>query len=192
MTRGRLGQWQPATVEERVDRLESLAQIRQLAMRYGMAIDARDLDMLVDLFAPDVRVGRELRGREALRAWYDHALRTPRTSVHFVVNHIVDFDDADHAAGVVYCRDELERPELGEWQVGTIQYWDRYERFDGAWCFVERTFHRWYLVDALERPAHGAGLNADDPLFSRQLPEVYPTWDAFWSESGPPRPTGTA
>ena len=181
MTRGRLGPWQPANPEERLSRMESLAEIRQLAMRYGMAVDARDLDMLVDLFVPDVKVGRDESGRAALRRWYDTALREPRTSIHFVVNHIVDFDDADHASGVVYCRDELERPETGEWQVGTIQYWDRYVRVDGAWCFENRRFHRWYLVDALERPAHGAGMH-DDPLFARQLPDVYPTWAAFWSE----------
>jgi SnoaL-like domain len=182
MTTGRLGSWEPATLEERVDRLDSLAQIRQLAMRYGQAIDARDLDKLVDLFAPDVRVGRQGEGgRAVLRAWYDDALRQPRTSIHFMINHIVDFDDADHAHGVVYCRDELERPESGHWEVGTIQYWDRYARYDGAWCFVERKFHRWYIVDALERPAHGAGLNEGEVLFSRQLPEAYPTWAAFWA-----------
>ena len=182
MTRNRLGSWEPATGEDRLSRIESLAEIRQLAMRNAMAIDARDLDMLVDLFGPDVRVGRDESGRAALRRWYDRALREPRTSIHWVMNHVVDFEDADHAAGVVHCRDELERPEIGEWQIGSIQYWDRYARIDGAWCFVERKFHRWHLVDALERPAHGAGM-ADDPLFARQLPEAYPTW----GPSGPDR-----
>jgi hypothetical protein len=190
MAQGRLGPWQPATLEERVDRLDSLAQIRQLAMRYGQAIDARDLDALVELFSPAVRVGRDESGRAALRRWYDRSLRGPRTSIHFVVNHIVDFDDADHARGVVYCRDELERPDTAEWQVGTIQYWDRYARLDGEWCFTSRKFHRWYLVDALERPAHGAGLNTDDPLFSRQLPEAYPTWVEFWASPPEDAPAG--
>jgi hypothetical protein len=167
-----------------LDRVESLASIRQIAMRYGQALDARDLDKLVDLFSPNVRVAKSETGRAALREWYDRAMRHPRTSIHFVVNHIVDFQDADHATGVVYCRDELEYPDRGEWQVGTIQYWDTYERIEGEWCFVQRKFHRWYIVDALQRPAHGAGLNADDPLFSRQLPEAYPTWAAFWATSG--------
>ena len=43
---------------------------------------------------------------------------------------VIDFHDADHASGVVYCRDELERPDTGEWAVGTIQYWDDYKRTD--------------------------------------------------------------
>jgi hypothetical protein len=180
MTSNRLGTWMPATADERMARLEGLAEIRQIAMRYALAIDSRDLDMLVDLFEPDVKVGKDESGRAALRRWYDHALRGPRTSIHWVVNHIIDFQDSDHATGVVYCRDELERPETGEWQIGTIQYWDRYARVDGVWCFAQRRFHRWYLVDALDRPAHGAGME-DDPLFARQLPEAFPTWAQFWA-----------
>lgn len=181
VTQGRLGPWEPKTLDERVDRMESLAQIRQLVMRYAHAIDSRNIDAMAGLFAPNVRVGKKESGREAIGKWYDRALRNPKTSIHFVVNHIIDFDDADHARGVVYCRDELEMVESGEWQVGTIQYWDTYERFDGEWCFVERKFHRWYIVDALTRPGHGAGLNTDDPLFARQLPEAYPTWHEFWA-----------
>jgi hypothetical protein len=162
--------------------MEALAEIRQLAMRYAKALDSRDLDLLVDLFDPDVPMGNGETGRAALRRWYDGVMRRPRTSIHWVVNHIVDFDDAEHASGVVYCRDELERPDTGEWQIGTIQYWDRYARIDGRWCFTRRKFHRWYLVDALERPAHGAGMD-DDPLIARQLPEAYPTWAEFWAKA---------
>ena len=185
MTDARLGPWRPSTAEDRLDRLESLAAVRQLAVRYAAAMDARDLDAVAALFHPDVALGTGGRGRPAIRAWFDQALRQPRTTIHFVMNHIVDFVDADHATGIVYCRDELERPELGEWQVGTIQYWDTYERVAGEWCFARRRFHRWYLVDALQRPAHGAGVATDgeDPLVARQLPEAFPTWATFWGAS---------
>lgn len=183
MTNGRLGPWQPTTTEERLDRLDSLAAIGQLPARYGAAVDSRDIEALAALFSPEIRMGTGEQGRNAIRSWFDEALRGPRTSIHFVANHVIDFVDADHATGIVYCRDELERPETGEWQVGTIQYWDTYERIAGEWCFARRVFHRWYIVDALSRPAHGAGVNTNDggePLFARQLPEAYPTWDAFW------------
>ena len=59
----RLGTWKPATPEERLDRMESLADIRQLPYRYALALDSRDMDALVDLFVPDVRVGRDETGR---------------------------------------------------------------------------------------------------------------------------------
>jgi hypothetical protein len=181
----RLGPWQPATAEERIDRIESLAEIQQLPVRYALGIDSRDLDALVALFVVDVQVGRGQRGREALKAWFTDALRKPRASVHFVGNHVVDFDDADHARGIVYCHDELDRSDISEWQVGKIQYWDDYERIDGEWCFARRRFHRWYIVDALDRPAHGAGVNvAGDPLHAGLLPDVFPTWKSFWESVG--------
>ena len=46
----------PQTIEERLDRLESLDQIRQLPAKYALTLDMRDIDAMVSLFAPDVRV----------------------------------------------------------------------------------------------------------------------------------------
>jgi hypothetical protein len=181
----RIGTWAPSTAEERLDRLESLAQIRQLPQRYALAVDSRNMDALVALFVPDVRVGRDDVGRDALRAWFVASLSRMRTSIHFVGNHIIDFDDADHAHGIVYCRDELEWPDLGEWHVGVLQYWDTYLRVDGEWCFERRKFNRWYIVDALSRPSHGAvDETSASRLTTHQLPEVFESWGRFWAEVG--------
>jgi len=181
----RLGTWNPANDAERLDRMESLASIRQLPYRYALALDSRNMGDLVDLFEPDVRMGDGRTGREALKEWFTKSMKVPRTSIHFVGNHIVDFQDADNATGVVYCRDQLERPATGHWEIGDLQYWDRYCRVDGEWCFVRRRFHRWYMVDALTRPSHGAGVNdGTDPLRARQLPEAFPSWSEFWEPAG--------
>lgn len=180
----RLGPWQPTTPAEQLDRLTSLAEIEQLPRRYARALDARDLDALVDLFAPDVRVGRERSGRAALRAWFTETLLPLRTTIHFVGNHVVDFDDADHARGVVYCRDEVEVPDRGTWEVGNLQYWDTYVRAEGTWCFERRRVHRWYQCDATERPSHGTGVPTSGALATGQLPESYESWHAFWREVG--------
>ena len=53
------------SIEKRLDRLESLDEIRQLAAKYSVTLDMRDLDMHVNLFVPDVRVGKEGAGRQA-------------------------------------------------------------------------------------------------------------------------------
>ena len=180
----RLGPWTPTTLEERLDRMESLAEIRQLAVRYALYLDSRDMKQLVELFVPDVRVGREASGREALEAWFTRTMRVPKTSVHLVANHIVDFEDGDHARGVVYCHDELERPDTGLWDVGKLQYWDQYRRVDGTWYFARRKFHRWYMVDATTRPAAGAGLGDEfDALSTTPLPDAFETWHAFWEDT---------
>ena len=156
----RLGQWQPQSVEERLDRMESLAAITQLPARYAQALDARDMDALVELFHPDVQVGRDRAGRSALKEYFTELMARFGVSIHLVANHIVDFIDADTATGVVYCRDELGDVDGDGWRVGAIQYWDDYERVRGEWCITRRRLHRWYLVDADEVPGHGQGCNA--------------------------------
>src|SRR5690606_2507354 len=102
-----LGPWEPTTLEERLDRMESYAAIQQLASRYARALDARDMDTVVSMFDPNVQGGAERRGREALKEWMSALMSQMRTSVHLVCNHVIDFHDADRASGVVYCRDEL-------------------------------------------------------------------------------------
>jgi hypothetical protein len=172
--------YRPNGLEARVDRLESLDEIRQLPHRYALAVDTRNIDDLVELFVEDVRVGRDERGRPALRKWFVDALQRVETTIHLVANHVIDFDDANHAHGVVYCRDEVDRGS--GWNVGYIQYWDRYERRDGTWYFVRRDFHRWFMVDVLTRPRAGAGLDQDG-LSTGRLPEAWPSWGRFWEEA---------
>jgi hypothetical protein len=175
--------WQPRTLEERIERTEALDQIRQLASRYALAVDTRNLDDLAALFVEDVRVGRDAYGRDAIKLWYGRSLERFGTTIHFVGNHVIDFVSADEATGVVTCHDELETD--GEWQVGKIQYWDTYVRRDGSWYFKRRKLQRWYLVDALERPSYNGGVNTDPAsLQVGQLPDSWPSWDRFWSERG--------
>lgn len=181
-TTRRLGPWEPTSADERLDRMESYAAIQQLAARYARALDARDMDTVVSMFNPNVQVGAGAHGQRALKAWLSELMSQMRTSVHLVAQHVIDFADADHATGIVYCRDELERPDRGEWAVGAIQYWDEYSRVDGEWYIDRRRLHRWYLVDALERPGPGAGVNDfGEHIRERLLPDAYPSWDAFWA-----------
>ena len=184
----RLGTWEPKTVEERVDRLESLAEIQQLPVRYALAVDSRDADAFVNLFVPDVQVGRDSFGRDALRAWFVEALGRLADTVHFVGNHIIDFDGPDTAHGIVYCHDEVVPRETGGWDQGMLQYWDTYERVEGIdgkeWCFQRRKYLRWYMADWLERPTHGADTMPPERRHHAQLPEAFASWSRFWDEVG--------
>src|SRR3954452_6712499 len=122
-------------LEAKVDRLLAYEQIRQLVYRYAVAVDARDLDTIVALFVDDVRMAPGVAGRDALRASYDEMLAANELSILNVGNVLIDFDDDDHARGVVYCRAEMPSPAGDEWIVQAIVYHDRYERRDGAWLF---------------------------------------------------------
>lgn len=166
----------------RLDRLESAQEIRQLVSRYGVLIDARDLDGVVGLFVDDVRVTRSERGRDALRAMLDVLLRKFTTTIHFVGNQTLDFVDDDHAEGIVYCKAEHEVGD--EWIVMAIQYWDRYERCDGTWLFTGRKIHHWYAVDVNDRPV-GPGKTRWSVTGPEALPGIHPSWEQFWAAGAP-------
>jgi hypothetical protein len=141
----------------------------------------RDLDALVGLFPADVRVSREESGRLALRAWFDETLRSQFTgTAHVTGNHIIEFDDPDHARGAVYSRNEHETGP--EWVIMTMMYWDRYERIDGRWYFRRRLPLYWYATD-LNRPPIGdrkMRWPGREP-YDGGWHQFWPSWEAFWA-----------
>ncbi len=87
----------------RLQRLVAHEEIRDLALRYAVAVDGKDLDALASLFVPDVDNGRFGPGPDGVRSFYDQALRKFHCSMHLVANQLIDIEDADHAHGIMYC-----------------------------------------------------------------------------------------
>lgn len=170
----------------RIERIESQLAIQQLPPRYALAVDSRDLDGLVNLFAPDVDCGRWGKGREALKAFYDPTLRQFYRCHHQIVGHVIDLDPEfqDRATGKVYCRAEHEDGD--KWVVMAICYFDDYVRYDGQWCFHSRTERHWYSSDILERPGEPQLQNWDrfnKPRNQPSLPDSFAHWQAYWARS---------
>jgi ketosteroid isomerase-like protein len=165
------------------ERLLAIVEIQQLAHRYAVYLDARDLDGLVALYVPDVRVTRESSGRGALRADFDRSLRAVGATFLQVGNHVVDFADDAHASGVVYTRGEIQDggPESSRWIIHAIQYHDRYEKRDGRWLFARRKHLLVYGAELgtnpltlapAEWPKHQTGRGS--------VPWSLETWQRFW------------
>jgi ketosteroid isomerase-like protein len=164
-------------------RLLARDEIRELAHRYAVATDARDLDALVALFTEDVRVGREAVGREALRRDFDRQLRAIGVSILFVGNHVIDFDDADRARGIVYCIAQIQDGE--RWIRQAIRYDDSYARHDGRWLFVRRRHRLWYGIEEASNPLRQAPAEWPKRHSGRgTLPESLETWQRFWQGAG--------
>jgi hypothetical protein len=165
---------------DRVDRLVAYEEIRQLVARYAVAVDSRDTAALVSLFADDVQVGREQRGRDALRAYFDLTLRDVSVTILNTGTHVIDLVDDDHASGIVYCRGEVQ---LGDqWIVQAIQYRDTYERRNGHWYFTRRRHLLWHAREVGTSPVGlAAGTWPVDQIGRFELPEAWPTWGAFWA-----------
>ncbi len=160
-------------------------QIRKLALRYAVAVDRRDLDLLVSLFVDDVNVGPRGTGRDALRAEFDESLRAIGVSMLFVGNHLIDRheDDPDEATGIVYCRARIQpEPDSPRMIEQAIQYSDRYERRDGRWYFVGRKHELFWGVELAEQPLVQAP--ADWPANQvgvGTVPYRNETWRRFWA-----------
>jgi len=174
----------------RIDRLESLDAIRQLVSKYSLTLDMRDLDAHVNLFAPDIQVSRETKGRAALKAWLDDTLRLQfRGTSHHVGNHIIEFDDPDHAHGIVYSKNEHETPRKDggtDWVIMQMIYWDNYERIDGIWCFRRRLPCYWYAADLNAPPIGDKKMRwPDRDPYDGAYHELFPSWEAFWKN--PPK-----
>jgi hypothetical protein len=171
----------PTSVEARLDRLESLDEIRQLVAKYCLALDMRELDALVGLFPEDVRVSREERGRRALKRWFDQTLRDQFTgTAHVTGNHVIEFDDADHARGLVYSRNEHETGQA--WVMMTMMYWDRYERIAGRWLFRRRLPLYWYAADLRSPPLGELKMRwPDRDWYEGGWSEFWPSWREFWA-----------
>lgn len=164
-----------------IDRLVARDELRQLVYRYALAIDSRDIDALVNLFVDDVQVGRDIFGREALRDNFEAQLREVGITILFVGNHIIDFQDDDHATGVVYCKNETA---IGDrWIHQAIQYRDTYERRDGAWLFVRRRHLLWYGSDVGQNPLELPPAEwPTSQVGTGTIPQSWDTWQAFWKK----------
>lgn len=173
----------------RVERLEAIEQIRSLAVRYANAMDTRDIDAAASLYVEDAPVGKGVRGRDALKRNFADVMGTQfTTSVHFIGNHLIEFDteNPNRARGHVYCRAEHEMVDGDNWVIVMLQYEDSYSRVGGKWYFWSRKMRPWYVVDVLDRPTGPEKIRfpMTDVFRSSSkapIPDAWPTWHQFWA-----------
>ncbi|CDO36200.1 nuclear transport factor 2 family protein [Novosphingobium sp. KN65.2] len=172
------------SIEDRLDRLESLEAIRQLPARYALALDMRDMDAMVSLFPEDVRVGRDTTGRKALREYMDTTLRAPFTGTsHHIGGHVIEFEDADHARGIVYSKNEHETGD--EWVIMQMMYSDNYVRRDGRWYFARRLPLYWYATDLNKPPIGDRKMRWPGTEWTEgNFHKLFPSFDEFWARKG--------
>ncbi len=172
------------TIEARIDRLESLDAIRQLPAKYALALDMRDMDAMVSLFPADVRVGKDASGRQALRAYMDRTLRSPFTGTsHHIGGHVIEFEDPDHAHGVVYSKNEHETDD--EWVIMQMMYVDDYVRQDGRWHFARRLPLYWYATDLNKPPIGDNKMRWPATEWAEgNFHKLFPSYAEFWARDG--------
>lgn len=129
-------------LEERVQRLEDIEEIRRLKVRYAQAVDAGfDVDTLMSLFTDDaVLDGGSFgvsTGSHAIREFYERNREELTFTRHFLCGSVIDIDPSGtEASGQWYL-----------WEVGTfkgeailtaITYDDTYRKVNDSWKFAHK------------------------------------------------------
>jgi hypothetical protein len=173
----------PDDTAARLERLEAVEQIRQLACRYALALDMRDFDALVNLFVDDVGAPGGQRGRPALKRWYAETMRSVPGSFHGVGGHVIDVESTSTGRGVVYSRNDLD---LGDhWMLELMLYLDQYERRGDRWLFARRTPLYWVHTDPGVAPLGDAKLRRPGAAGATRgaYHDAFPSFAAFRAQA---------
>ena len=170
----------PAEPADRVARIEAHLAIQQLAIRYAIGIDSRDLDLLTAQWVPDVWMGKAYgRGRDAVRAYFTPIRRGFYRAMHMIVGHRIDIRRRGqrHGGGLLPRRARV-RCRLG--RPGRRGPRRLPARGRQGWGFARRRHHHWYSTPVEDAPA--------GPTFEKwpgrpgplpDAPHHWPTWERF-------------
>ena len=150
------------TLEDRVRRIETRSQLRELVDRYGYLLDAREFQSMADtLFAPDARLmagaawpspttqggvvpGVLAAGREQIASWYQERLQGFDFTYHFAHAQILDWVNDETVLGAV--TGHAEHAADGSCLYAAIRYDDVYRCVDQSWVFEQRRIALTYLL----------------------------------------------
>ena len=125
-----------------LERMLAREAIRELPLRYAKAIEQRDVEAMVDLFASAARFGVYGTGRDGCRRLMTDLMVDSLFAAILVTNHLIELDDDEHAHGEVWalCYAQSDAGFVEQ----LLRYEDRYELEDGAWRFLHRKHRLWY------------------------------------------------
>jgi hypothetical protein len=136
-------------IETRLAEVEGRLAIRELASRYGIHIDDRDLKSVEKLFTKNAVVRSKdgvmnSSGRDSIIKLYELRYTMLGPTLHVAHDNYVVFDSPTKAHGMVTSHAEVWRNEQA--QIAAIRYDDKYEVEDGVWKFAERVLSFFYYM----------------------------------------------
>ena len=121
-------------------------QIQYLLARYSFFVDYREFEKLGELLADavfrltwesqGVETG-EIRGREAIEAFYAEHLAGRRPSRHVITNVAIDVDEAGENAEVFAYLTSVGHPPSPPSVLLSGHYENRFAKVDGRWRFTQ-------------------------------------------------------
>ena len=120
-------------------------QIRDLEQQWAEAVEKRDLDAIVDLFAEDGRImppnAETAMGRDAVREAWQGILDLPELDFSFAPTdvHVAESGDMAYAIGTYRLSFQSEGQEEPTQDSG--KYVDIWEKVDGEWKVMVETYN---------------------------------------------------
>jgi SnoaL-like domain len=172
------------SVEQRLLRLEAKFAISQLPYQYAVAVDMRDPELMLSLFAnTGVSFSSPILGYNEIVKYTDSLWGDLKESILFVMNHCIQYQD-DKATGLVYCLAKFG--QRSRWHEQAIRYDDEYVETNDGWKFLCRRHSLWYGEIQQSNPMRQAA--ADWPASETgrgTLPYEWPSWRH--AVEGPPQ-----
>ena len=142
---------EPATIEQRLRRLEDIEEIRRLRMRYHVNINEERFGEMPALFTEDAVVDfGHVGGATGLADIEALFLALPSTLdlvKQFIHNHLVDVE-GDRATGLAYLDARYAR--AGESVMVAARFDEVYRRTGDGWRIAEMRVHLFFAVPISE------------------------------------------
>lgn len=127
-----------------MDRASDVRQIIAATHRYALGLDTFTPSCAVTAFTDDAvwdatAVGlNRVEGHDALLEFFRRDAEIVAEQYHLTGNHVVEFDDRDHAHGTNYVLAEAVTKEGGSIRAAVLNH-DVYRRTAGDWRIASRT-----------------------------------------------------
>ena len=144
-------------LEERVQRLEDIEEIRYLQAKYQRCLDGRDFDSLADCFAEDAISSYGdgkmcYKGKDEIIKFLCKVMSISMPSTHLIHGGEIDWIDFNHAKAKWYLEDHLVHKKALVKLHGSAIYDVSYRKVDGKWLIESIGYTRNYQYVELRGP----------------------------------------
>lgn len=145
------------TLEERVQRLEDIEEIRYLQSKYQRSLDARDFDALAECFTDDAVSSycdnkKIFHGKDEILNFLMSVMSLSMPSAHLIHGGEIDWINPTFAKAKWYLEDHLHHKKFLIQLHGTAIYECEYTKIDGKWKISHIGYERGYEYSELRGP----------------------------------------